>query len=694
MSDKINITLNGEKLAVDASRTVLDVAKERGIFIPTLCQNDLVEPFASCFLCVVEMKGRPNLVPSCSTKVVEGMDILTETERVAQARRTCIELLLSDHVGDCVGPCMSTCPAGVDIPGFVSHVAKGDFEQAGELIKSRLPLPGVLGRICTRPCETECRRQLVDEPIAICQLKRAVADNTPNVAPKDKSAATGKKIAVVGAGPAGMTCAYYLQLLGHDCTVIDAHEAPGGMMRYGIPSFRLPRNVIDAEAQVIEDLGATFRFNTRLGKDVTLAQLQREFDAVFLGLGAQKASAMRVPGEDLPGVLSGIGFLGEASRNERLPIGKRVMVVGGGNTAIDASRTALRLGAEEVSILYRRTRKEMPAWEEEISAAEHEGVKLELLAAPVKIEKRADGTLGVTCIRMQLGEPDASGRQRPEPLAGSEHVRIVDNVIAAIGQGVTAECAEGVTLNRWGAIEADENTLQTKAIPKVFTGGDCFSGADIAVTAVGAGRRAAIAIDQFVMGQAVVGEPRPYNHKMGKLKDVPTAVYEKFTKAVRVPMPHLDPKGRAKSFVEVETGFTPEMAKQEAERCMTCGCRDAFECRLREYAAQFGALQSQYQGVVRDYCRDESHDEVVHESSKCIQCGTCVRISEKVLGTSVMGFVNRGFIATVKPALGRPLGKTNNPGLELLVDNCPTGALTRKTDKVAVLSSKFERPKL
>jgi NADPH-dependent glutamate synthase beta subunit-like oxidoreductase len=694
VSDKINITLNGETLAVDADHTILDVARKRGIFIPTLCHNDLVEPFASCFLCVVEMKGRPNLIPSCSTKVTEGMDILTETDRVTQARRTCIELLLSDHVGDCLGPCMSTCPAGVDIPGFVAHVAKGEFEQAFALIKSRLPLPGVLGRICTRPCETACRRQLVDEPIAICQLKRAVADATPGAALAEKAACTGKKVAVVGAGPAGLTCAYYLQLLGHDCTVIDAHEAPGGMMRYGIPSFRLPRHIIDEEAEVIRNLGATFRFNTRLGRDVSLAQLQREFDAVFLGIGAQKATAMGVPGEDLDGVLSGIGFLGEASRNESMPIGKRVMVVGGGNTAIDASRTALRLGADEVCILYRRTRNEMPAWEEEISAAEHEGVRLEILAAPVKIEKRSDGTLAVSCIRMDLGEPDASGRRRPVPIEGSEHVRIVDNVIAAIGQSVAAEAAEGMKLSRWGSIEVNPDTLQSAASANVFSGGDCVSGADIAVTAVGAGRRAAVAMDQFLMGRPVVSEPRPYNHMMGELKDVPRASYDKFPRASRVPMPHLEAKARAKNFGEVETGFTQEMARKEAERCMACGCRDAYECRLREYAGLFGASQRRFEGVSREYCRDESHEQFVHESSKCIQCGTCVRIADKLLGTAVMGFVNRGFTASVKPALGRPLGKVNHAGLERLVDSCPTGALTRKSEKIAVLSSKFERPKV
>jgi formate dehydrogenase major subunit len=690
VSDKINITLNGEQLTVDPGRTILDIAKAEGVFIPTLCHSDLVEPFAACFLCVVEIKGRPNLIPACSTKAIEGMDIVTETERVTRARRTCIELLLSDHIGDCLGPCMTACPAGIDIPGYIAHIAKGEDKEALALIKHNMPLPGILGRVCTRPCETACRRQLVEEPIAICQLKRYPADAVKESALPSKAPSSGKKIAVVGAGPSGLTCAYYLQLLGHDCTIFDAHEAPGGMLRFGIPSYRLPRNIIDEEARVIAALGATFKYNTRLGTDVTLASLHNEFDAVYLALGAQKASAMRVEGEDLPGVLSGIAFLAESSRNESMSIGNRVMVVGGGNTAIDAARTALRLGAAEVSILYRRTRKEMPAWEEEIVAAEEEGVTLEILAAPVKIERQADGASAVTCIRMILGEPDDSGRRRPVPEDGSEHVRVVDNVIAAIGQSVTAEAAEGVPLSRWGTIEVNPVTMQT-ALPKIFSGGDCVSGADIAVTAVGAGRRAAISIDQFVMGNKVVGDLKPYNHTMGELKDVPADVYNKFEKAKRIPMPHRPAKTRAKTFEEVETGFTKEAAQAEARRCMACGCRDAVECRLREYAGRFNASQTQYEGTVRDYARDESHAEIVHEPSKCIQCGICVRITEAVLGTSAMGFVGRGFVATVKPALGRALANVNQQGLDRIVDNCPTGALTRKSDKVAVYSSDFKR---
>ena len=412
--EKINFTLDGQQISVDPGTTILEAAEAQGKQIPTFCHVKKLKPFASCFVCVVEMEGRPNLLPSCSTLVGEGMVIKTSSERVKKARKTCIDLLLSDHLGDCLGPCMSSCPAGIDIPGFIKHLADGEPRKALELIKHDMPLPAILGRVCTRPCEEACRRQLVEKELAICHLKRYAADHVsdsgdeyvPECAPS-----TGKKVAVVGAGPSGLTAAYYLQQLGHQCTVYDMHEAPGGMVRYGIPSYRLPRDVIDREAAVIEKLGVKFQYNTKLGRDIAMDQLRSENDAVYLALGAQKASSMRVEGEDLEGVLPGIGFLGAVSRDENYQIGKRVMVVGGGNTAIDAARTALRLGADEVTILYRRTRKEMPAWEEEIVAAEEEGVKLDLLAAPTKVEKNADGSLGVTCIKMELGEPDDHRRR-------------------------------------------------------------------------------------------------------------------------------------------------------------------------------------------------------------------------------------------------------------------------------------------
>ncbi len=692
--EKVNFTLDGAKVTADKGMTILEAAKAHGKFIPTFCHNKELAPFASCFVCVVQIEGRPNLIPSCSTLVTEGMAVITASERIERARRTCVELLLSDHLGDCLGPCMSACPAGIDIPGFVNLLAQGKDREALELIKHNMPLPGVLGRVCTRPCETACRRQLVEEPIAICQLKRYPADvvaaSGEEYLPKT-AAPTGKKIAIVGAGPAGLTAAFYLRILGHGCEVFDAHEAPGGMLRYGIPSYRLPRDVIDREVKVIERLGAVFHYGKKLGADFTLDELRKKYDAVFLGLGAQKASAMRVAGEDTEGVLTGIGFLGASSRDQQLPIGRRVMVVGGGNTAIDAARTALRLGAAEVTILYRRTRVEMPAWAEEIDAAEEEGVRLEILAAPTAISKAADGSLDVTCIRMELGEPDSSGRRRPVPQAGSEHVLSVDNVIAAIGQAVIPDAAEGIPQTAWGSLVADPQTMQT-ALDGVFAGGDCVTGADIAVNAVAHGRKAAIAIDQLVTGREVIGDPKIYGHTMGKLEEIPAEIPARFERAPRTRMPHLDPKARARTFDEVETGFTPEQVAAEAARCMECGCRDASECRLRSYATVFGAEAGHFAGQRREYERDDSHGKIVYEAHKCIQCGTCVRITDEILGTHALGFVGRGFTSRIKPALGRAMALVAHEGLERIVDSCPVGALTSRDAPVPTLESRFKRP--
>ena len=690
---KVNFILNGKAATVEAGTMILDAARTDGYFIPTFCHNEKLKPFASCFVCAVEVEGRRTLVPSCATEVLEGMVVNTENERVKKARKVCVELLLSDHTGDCLGPCMTSCPAGIDIPGFVSHIANGDDEAALKLIMNNMPLTGCLGRICTRPCETACRRQLVEEPIAICQLKRFVADQAElgstyfsNVRKKTgvQAQPAGKKVAVVGAGPAGLSAAYFLQMFGIDCTIFDAHEAPGGMIRYGIPSYRLPRDIIDGEANTVKELGAEFRFNTKLGTDVTLDQLREEYDAVFLGLGAQSASSMRTPGEELPGVQSGIEFLGKVSRDETLPIGNKVVVVGGGNTAIDAARTALRLGAEKVSILYRRAREQMPAWAEEIDAALEEGVLLETLAAPVKIES-ARNCLALTCVRMELGEPDASGRRRPVPVEGSEFTIEVDDIIAAIGQNVDASMAPGLELTRWNSIQAEEQTGQT-SLEGVFAGGDCVSGADIAVTAVGAGRRAAFAIKQYLCGEPVKGDTKSYNHSMGELGDIPETVVAPFEKEPRSPMPHLDSKARAKTFEEVETGFTEEMARAEAARCMECGCRDAHECALRDYATAFDVEPSRFAGGCRDFHRDESHEVLVYEEHKCIQCGSCVRACDELFGSPCMGFAGRGFEARVKPALDRALVLIDNEHLPQLAEFCPVGALTLKTDPVATLN--------
>jgi formate dehydrogenase major subunit len=691
---QIRFTLDGQQLEVESGTTILQAAQERGIFIPTFCHHRKLKPFASCFVCVVELEGRPNLVPSCSTGAAEGMIVQTSSERVRKARRSCVELLLSDHTGDCLGPCMTACPAGIDIPGFIKHIALGEDRKALELIKRNMPLPGVLGRVCPRPCEAACRRQLVDEPIAICQLKRYPADVASALGQEYVPATgppTGKRVAIVGSGPAGLTVAYYLQILGHQCTIFEAHTAAGGMLRYGIPSYRLPRRVIDAEVAVIERMGARFRFNKRVGDDLSLEQVRRDYDAVFLSVGAQRATWLGIPGESLENVLHGTGFLGEVARDESIRIGRRVLVIGGGNAAIDSARTALRIGAEQVTILYRRTREEMPAFDPEVRAALEEGVRIEYLATPARIERSEDGTLRVTCLNTRLGEPDETGRQRPVPIEGSEHARDVDMVIAAIGQRVDVRLVEGIALSGWGTIRVDARTLETN-LKGVFAGGDCVVGPDIVVNLVRMGRQAAVAIDQYLLGREVVGEGAPYNHSMGGLAEVPQEVAAGFDPASRILSPHRDPEARSKNFAEVEAGFTPEMARAEARRCMECGCRDARGCRLRDYASRFGADPERFAGERRSYDRDVSHPDIVYEAHKCIQCGTCVRITEEWLGTSALGFVNRGFAARVRPALGRPLGEVPRAGLETIVDECPVGALTLRSAPIPTLDPQFTRP--
>ena len=453
-----------------------------------------------------------------------------------------LELLLSDHAGECVAPCAAQCPAGLDIPGFVYEIAAGDNRRSMEVIADRLALPGALGRICPRLCEQQCRRCDHDQGLAIGALHRYAADldwraAEPYVPPR--APASGKSVAIVGAGPAGLAAAYFLRQKGHACTLFDAASAPGGMLRYGIPAYRLPKDALDAEIQVIRKLGAEFRMGMRWGEHFTLAELWKSHDAVFLAIGAQRAQGLRCEGEEL--ALSGIEFLELVAKGNPPSLGEDVIVVGGGNTAMDCARSAVRLDARAVKILYRRTRQEMPCLMEEVEAAEAEGVNIELLVSPTRLERNGSHRLLLTCQRMELGEPDESGRRRPVPVDGSEFYVECSTVIAAIGQAVERSLAEreGLRVTGWG-IDADEKTLATN-LPGVFAGGDAVLGADLAVRAVAAGRIAAASIDQFLKGEAVTGEPAMIDIAMRPVDDGErAAIFRAIEKAARVHMPEID----------------------------------------------------------------------------------------------------------------------------------------------------------
>jgi len=490
-------------------------------------------------------------------------------------------LLHFNRADECLPPCKQLCPAQINIPAYVELASQDRYQDAVNVIKERNPLPLICGRVCPAPCESGCRRVAIeDEPVHHNYIKRFVADWEMALPERQKPSMlpdSGKKVAIVGGGPAGLVAAYFLRRLGHAVVIYEAMPALGGMLRYGIPEYRLPKKTLDFEIKQITDLGVEVKCNQRLGKDFTVADLEAGHDAIFLAMGAWDNSSLRAEGEDLPGVWKGTEFLQKRELGEPVDLtGKRVVVVGGGNTAMDACRTSIRQGAEEVILLYRRTRKEMPANEIEIEAAEHEGVKYHFLAAPTRLMAGEDGKLAkIEFLKMELGEPDESGRRRPVPIEGSEETLEVDVVIAAIGQRpltdwYTGDLKErGLELTRWNTIKADEATLQT-AIPHIFTAGDIFSGPALVVDAIGTGRRAARSIHKFLRGEDLSFPPGTY-YKPTRAPRSDQVKVEGVSRRPAVRLPELPVEKRIKGFEEVDLVLTPELMKAEAARCLRCG---------------------------------------------------------------------------------------------------------------------------
>ena len=690
----ITLTIDGRRVTVEAGSTVLDAAKWLGIRIPTMCHVPGIEPAASCFLCAVQIEGRRTLSPSCAMPAAEGMVVATDSADVRTVRKMALELLLSDHAGECVAPCAAKCPAGLDIPGFVNGIATGDARHAMQVIGDRLVLPGSLGRICPRLCEQGCRRCDLDQGLAIGALHRYAADRdrasgAPYLPPR--APATGKRVAMVGAGPAGLAAAWYLQRKGHACTLFDSHPLPGGMLRYGIPAYRLPKDALDAEIAGLRTLGAQFRMSSQWGEGFTLAGLREVYDAVFLAIGAQHAQGLRCPGEEH--ALAGIGFLEQVAYGNPPPLGSDVLVLGGGNTAVDCARSAVRLGARSVRILYRRSRHEMPCLMAEVEAAEAEGVQVDLLVAPLRLEvvgreslpngrgsDREGCNLVLTCQRMTLGEPDASGRRRPVPVEGSEFAMACSSVIAAIGQSVERALAEreGLGVTAWG-IAAEAHTLATN-LPGVFAGGDAVLGADLAVRAVAAGRIAAASIHQYLSGEAVTGEPAIAGIAMQPVDDAErAAIFRAIESAARVATAELPMERRLASFDEVEQGLADSDAAREARRCLSCGCRKADCCLVRSLATEYDVDVYRFTGQRRRFSQDVSHPEIVYEPGKCISCDACVRIAAAAGEELGLAAIGRGFDVAVAVPFGRPLSEGLLHAAQRCAAACPTGALALRT---------------
>jgi formate dehydrogenase (NADP+) beta subunit len=562
-------------------------------------------------VCSIGCLGMGDCIRSCKFNAIHmgpnGYPVVDETKCVGCGAcettcpkniltvRTMSQRLLTFNEEDAaLSPCQQTCPAEIDIPKYIGCIRKGDYAGAVNTIRERNPLLLACGRVCPHPCEEYCRRSIEDEAVSINQLKRFVADwemNSGTRLPIPCAPDTGKKVAVIGGGPAGLSCAYFLRRLGHSPTIFDAMPKLGGITRYGIPEYRLPDKVLDWEIEGILNLGIDVHYNTRLGKDFTIQSLHEEgFDAIFLGIGAWKDLNLRIEGEDAKGVWQGINFLSTVagSPDKKIPVGRSAAVVGGGNSAIDCVRTLKRIGCKDVYLVYRRTRKEMPANEVEIEAAEHEGIEFVFLAAPKQVVKDENGNAkGLEYLKMELGEPDASGRRRPVPIEGSETILDVDMIISAISQKPDLDCLdkeqekENIRVTRWNTFENDEETLQC-SLPYLFTAGDSATGPSLVVTAIGGGRRAARSIHQYLTGEEVKGSPKSLRKRHiaeSLFKTVPGV-----EKKERTPMPELEVAERIDSMIECDLVITEEAAAYESRRCLDC-CRICYNPDVKTEAA-------------------------------------------------------------------------------------------------------------
>ncbi|MBW2603201.1 MAG: FAD-dependent oxidoreductase [Deltaproteobacteria bacterium] len=540
--------------------------------------------------------------------------------------------------GECVtlsvAPCQIACPAGVDVPSYVALVGTGRYKEALEVLRKDLPLPGALSRVCVHPCEKACRRGTMDESIAICQLKRVAFDRAHEEGVPTPKAATRRfkeKIAIIGSGPAGLSTAYFLAQKGYRPTIFESKPEPGGMLRWWIPAFRLPRDILEIEIDYIKAMGVDIHTGITFGRDITLESIKKQnFQAVFIGVGAHKPMTLAIPGEkDFSGVEDCLTFLFKA-RQGTAKVGKRVMVIGGGNAAVDCARTALRLDVDEVHLVYRRTKREMPAHAKEVQELEEEGTILDLLISPIRIHGENGKVTGLECIRNGLSKPDATGRRRPLPLEGTQHILPADTIICAIGQQVDSESLRPVSrleLTRRHLITVDPVTMET-SVPGVFAGGDVVTGPATVIEAVAASKKAAEAIHRSLRGKS---NPEytliPVRRQQVQVMEI-SSQEKSFSHRPVIPVVNLE--DRKDSFQEVELGMPVKSAIQEAKRCLRCDI--------------------------------------------CISCGRCIEVCRNQMGVDAihLSYVDKN-----------PTGKTDffRPaeyciGCGACAENCPTAAIT------------------
>ncbi|HDY7981895.1 formate dehydrogenase subunit alpha [Vibrio vulnificus] len=706
----IQIVIDGKYRIVEAGQTVLQAAKVCGVEIPSLCGMNRSGEKIPCDLCVVEVESGGTR-RACELEVYNGLTVNTQSEALSAHRKQALNRIMSDHYADCEAPCKTACPAGVDIQSYLYHIAQNDHQKAIEVIKRTLPMPLSIGRVCPAFCESECRRSLVDDAIAIRQLKRHAADAdlaAQEAYTPERKADKNKRIAIVGSGPGGLTAGYYLTNEGYQVDVFEAMPQAGGWLRYGIPEYRLPKSILDKEIALMCRNGMAIHTDKKLGRDISLSQLSQDYDAVCLAVGASKAVAMDYPGSDLDGCYLGVDYLKDFVTEQRFTTGKKVAVIGGGNTAIDCARTAVRTGAD-TTLIYRRTRDEMPAEDYEIEEAEHEGVKFHFLTNPAQNIADGDGRVcSVKLEKMALGAPDASGRRRPEA-TGEYFTEAFDTVIAAVSQQADLSFMQGealtLPLTRWNTADANPETMHS-GTGNIFSIGDFRRGPATAVEAVADGRIAAQAIDRFFDGDMENIPLKPFNsRKEQKLKQVDPLHFSHLQKVARTIMPELTSQQREQSFEEVELGFDNAEAMAEAARCLECGCQVNTSCDLRDYATEYGAEQhfhysvnikshDEWQALRQNdprhkYPIDHSSEFIVFDANRCISCGQCIQACRELSVQGVLSFMNleKGR-PVVRPdcrpnfgGQGVRMGDSRCVQCGACVQACPVGAMTDARDR-------------
>jgi len=567
---------------------VVEVARHPNIQILTYAEVEEVSSHAEVFKVKVKKKARfvdlekctgcGDCTKECPVEVNNEFNLGLDLRKAIY--RPFPQAVPNTFVIDKMGtpPCRDACPAGVNVQGYIALIRQGKFREALELVRRDIPFPAVCGRVCFNPCENECERSKVDEPLSIRSLKRFVADYELNGREeREKPAPIQKthreKVAIIGSGPAGLTAAYDLVKMGYSVVVFESLPEPGGMLRYGIPEYRLPKEALDADIRYMKDLGVDIKTNTRIGKDLTVNKLSQEYKAVFIAVGAQISRKLGIKGEELNGVVHALDFLRDVNLGKKVKPGDRIAVIGGGNVAIDAARTGLRLGSEEVHLLYRRSRKEMPAHLGEVEQAEREGVIFHFLASPTRIIGKDGKVVGIESIQMKLGTPDESGRRRPVPIEGSEFIIELDAIIPAIGQSSDISLLpKEIEVTKQNIIAADRVTMET-SLPGIFAGGDVVSGPATVIEAIAAGKRVAVSIDRFLRGEDLMAG------REEEVKVVEEVLKEGIETKERQVMPLLPLDQRIGNFKEIELGFTEEMAVEEAGRCLSCGgCSECLEC--------------------------------------------------------------------------------------------------------------------